>query len=78
MNLKSKVNEAMSQIRSIEGHYVDNVKTGSKDMDDYLQVRYYSGLRNGFEFFRALFEQEMTEETFDKMLKEVLYQEQVN
>ena len=78
MNLKTKVNEAMGQIRALEGKYIDSVKMGSNDMEDYLELRYLSGLRNGFAFFKHIFEDNISEEDFNKMLKEVLYQELVN
>ncbi len=78
MNLRSKMNDALSQVRQIEGTYVDRVKGNSKNMDDYLEANYFSGLRNGIAFVMHTLNNPVEEKEFDTMLKEVLHQEAVN
>ncbi len=75
MNLRSKMNDALSQVRQIEGTYVDRVKGNSKNMDDYLEANYFSGVRNGITFVMHTLNNPVEEKEFDTMLKEVLRQD---
>ena len=72
------MSDAISEVRALEGQYIDRCKTGSKEMNDYLELRYLSGLRNGLTFIFQMFENKTTDEEFDKMLKLVLNQNTVN
>ena len=78
MNLRTKTNDAFSQVRQIEGSYVDKVKGGSKNMGDYLEANYFSGVRNGMAFMMHTLNNSVKEEEFDNMLKGLLHQETVN
>ena len=78
MNLRTKMNDALTDIRHLEGAYLDRVKLGSKDMSDYMEVQYLSGLRNGFGFALRVFGSKIEEEEFDKVLKGLLHQDEVN
>ena len=53
---------------------MERCKSGSKVMDDYLELRYYSGLHNGFKFvWHVLDHPETTEKDFDEMLNKILH-----
>ncbi len=78
MNIRTKTADALSQARQIEGTYLDRVKTGSKEMHDYMEVQYFSGLRNGLTFMMHILNNPVEEEDFDTMLKEILHQGVVN
>ena len=69
------MNDALSQVRQIEGTYVDRVKGNSKNMDDYLEANYFSGVRNGITFVMHTLNNPVEEKEFDTMLKEVLRQD---
>ncbi len=78
MNLRTKMNDALSQIRQIEGGYIDKVRSNNSDMSDYLELHYFSGLRNGLAFIIHTLAEPIEEKEFDEMLKELLHQGTIN
>ena len=78
MNLRTKMSDALSEVRHLEGAYVNSVRSNSKDMNDYMELNYFSGLRNGLAFMIHVLNNPIEEEEFDKMLKEILHQGEVN
>jgi hypothetical protein len=80
MNLAGKFRNALSEIKQIEGQYLDKVKKGSKDPHDMLELSYFSGLRNGFNFvwYQIDHPKEVSEQKFDEMLKQILRLEKAN
>lgn len=78
MNLRAKVRDALSEIKSMEGQYLEKVKSGSKLPIDHLELSYFSGLRNGFSFVFGIMENKnLTDSDFDDMLKEVLHLKEI-
>lgn len=78
MNLRSNFKDLLSDIRSMEGQYLNRIKTGSKLPQDHLELSYFSGLRNGLSFvFSALENQDLTTEQFEAMKKQILHLEEV-
>lgn len=78
MNLRTKLSQLSSSVKSLEGQYKERCNLGSKDMNDYLELRYYSGLRNGLNFITYILENGIKEEDFEKMSKEMLHLESIN
>ena len=78
MNLRTKMNDALTEVRQIEGGYIDRVKGKSGEMNDYLELNYFSGLRNMLAFVIHVMAEPIPEKDYDELLKEVLHQEVVN
>jgi len=75
LNVRTKINDALSETRRIEGGYIDRVKSGSTEMEDYLELRYLSGVRNALAFMIHIMASPLSEEEFDKLLRNVLHQD---
>lgn len=75
MNLNRKLNDALSDIRSMEGQATDVVKRGSKQPAHFLDMAYYSGIYNGFVFYKYVMDNFDTidEKKFDLMFKEIMH-----
>jgi len=75
VRLKKKFDKALSTIKAVEGQYTERCKSGSKDMNDYLEMSYYSGLHNGFKFVWYIIDHmdSVNEKDFDEMLDKVLH-----
>ena len=78
MNLRTKMNDTLSEVRRIEGGYVDRVKGDGAEMNDYMELNYFSGLRNMLAFVIHTLAEPVEEKDFDEMIKKVLHQETVN
>ena len=72
------MSNALTEVRHLEGAYMNSVKANSKDMNDYMELNYYSGLRNGLAFMIHVLNNPVEEEDFDNMLKEILHQGEIN
>ena len=78
MNLRSQIQKTRSELKALEGSYKDRVQMGSKDMNDYLELQYSSGVSNGLNFVFHAFENGMNETEFEELKKQLLHQENVN
>ena len=72
------MNDALSEVRRIEGGYIDKVKGNSDEMNDYMELQYFSGLRNMLAFVIHTLAEPVEESEFDTMLKDILHKETVN
>lgn len=75
MNLNKKLSDALSNIKVMEGQATDLVKNGSKQPAHFLDMTYYSGVHNGFVFYKYVIDNidTITEKQFDSMLREMLH-----
>lgn len=78
MNIRNKIRDTISNLRQLEGQYKDKVQSGSKDMSDYLELNYLSGVGNGLNFVFKLQENEISEENYKNLEKQLLHQEKAN
>ena len=73
-NLNKKFNEYKSVIKSMEGQCVDKVKTGTKEPSIYLDMAYYSGIHNAFNFVNYVYQNpKLTEQEVDALFKEMMH-----
>jgi hypothetical protein len=75
MMTKEAVEKAIQAIKDVESQYADRCKTGSKNPDDYLEMSYYSGVLNGWNFAFHLLEHDVTEQEFSELLNDLLHLE---
>lgn len=73
MVTKSTAEKALETIKDIEKQYADRCKGESKDPNDFLQMSYYSGLLNGYNFAFYLIEHSPTEEQMKVVLNDILH-----
>ena len=74
MNLNQKLAKAYSDIKAMEGQAADIIKKGSKEPAHFLDMSYYSGVHNGFQFFRYIMDnQDITEKEFDELFKQMMH-----
>lgn len=69
------IEKAIQSIKEVEAQYVDKVKSGSKNPEDYLQMSYYSGVLNGWGFAFYLMGHEINEQEFAILLNDLLHLE---
>jgi len=70
MNMRSYFRDTLKDIRTLEGQYVDKVKSGSKDPTDYHNMSYFSGVHNGFNFVWSILDGQTTD--YDGIKKQLL------
>jgi len=79
INLNKKIAKAYSDIVSMEGRVTDVIKKGSKEPAHFLDMSYYSGVHNGFQFFRYIMDnQDITEKEFDELFKSMMHFNKLN
>jgi len=70
--------DVLSEVRHLEGTYVNRVKADSKNMEDYMELNYFSGLRNGLALIIHLLNNAVEEDELNVLVKEILHQGTVN
>lgn len=75
MMTKEAVENAVKAIKDVESQYAERCKDGSKNPEDFLQMSYYSGVLNGWNFAFHLLEHDLSEQEFTLMLNELLHLE---
>lgn len=78
MNLRSKFSRTLSEIKSLEGKYVDRCKASSEDPMDYHLLSFYSGMLGGFRFVWQILDEGYTEKEYDELERELFKTESVN
>ena len=67
--------QALTDIKSMEGQAIELVKNGSKNPAHFLDMQYYSGVHNGFNFVHYVYDHlnSITEEEFNTMFREMMH-----
>lgn len=74
INLTKKFGEYSSTIKSMEGQATDAVKKGSKEPAVFLDMAYYSGIHNAFNFVNYVYQNpHLTETEVDELFKEMMH-----
>ena len=75
MNLNKKLSECLSNIKAMEGQATDVVKRGSKEPAHHMDMVYYSGIHNGFVFYKYVIDNldTITEKEIDIMFGQMMH-----
>lgn len=75
MNLNKKLSDALANIKAMEGQATDKVKQGSKEPAHFLDMSYYSGIHNGFVFYKYVIDNIDTidEKQFDILFNQMMH-----
>ena len=75
MNLNKKLSDALANIKAMEGQATDKVKQGSKEPAHFLDMSYYSGVHNGFIFYKYVMDnfESIDEKQFDILFKDMMH-----
>ncbi len=73
-NINKKLSDSLRDIKVMEGQATDRIKNGSKEPAHFMDMTYYSGVHNGFVFYKYVIDNidTITEKDIDIMFKQMM------
>lgn len=73
-NLNKKLSDALRDIKTMEGQATERIKMGSQEPAHFLDMTYYSGVHNGFVFYKYVIDHidTITEKDIDIMFAQMM------